>query len=49
MRFNYLFWLANWGRCIQSLVLEIRGEKVFGIRVATYRFKTEGYIALFVC
>jgi len=28
MRFCYLFWLTNWGRCVQPLALEIRGEKV---------------------
>jgi len=28
MRFNYLFWLTDWCRCVQTLTLEIKGEKV---------------------
>ena len=42
--------LTNRGRCLQILTLEVWEEKVvFGRRVSTYQFKTEGDVTMFIC
>jgi hypothetical protein len=47
MRFYYLFWLRDWGRCVQPLALEIGGKKgYFGRMEAS---KQQGHVVVFLC